>query len=179
MARLASVGIALALLLLSLMPVDVLRAAEDESLRNWFDDPFFQVRNGVPRCAPPLGPFSDEAEIRNQSHSRSERGTRCWLAGQCRLPNSYLYDADIAIAVRQRFDTNNALRDASLWVTVQRRIVWIEGCVARSYRTGFLERVVRAVPDVELVVINVHRGGGAPLPYRTRDGTRSAPQPKP
>ena len=178
MARLRSVGVALALLL-TLLPVDTLRAADEGSLRNWFDDPFYQVRNGATSCATPLGPFSDEVEMRNQTHSRSERGTRCWLAGQCRLPNSYLYDADIAAAVRQRFDAASVLRDASLWVTVQRRIVWIEGCVARSYKTGFLERVVRAVPDVELVIVNVHRGGDAPLPYLIRDGARSAPNPKP
>ena len=178
MARLRSISVAVALLL-CLIAVDPSRAADEGALRNWFDDPFFQVRSGAPGCATPLGPFTDGTEMRNQTHPRSERGSRCWLEGRCRLPNSYLYDAGIAGAVRERFDATLALRDASLWVTVQRRIVWIEGCVARSYRPGTLERVMRAVPDVELVVVNVHRGGDASLPYGSRDGARVAPRAKP
>ena len=141
-------------------------------LRNWFDDPFFQVRNAVPGCPTPLGPLTSEDEMRRQTHSRSERGTRCWLAGGCRLPSSYLYDAGIADAVRIRFASVHALRDASLWITVQRRIVWIDGCVSPSYKTGVIESLVRNVPDIELAVVNVARGAGKPVPYRTLDGAR-------
>lgn len=71
---------------LATLPLAVL--CGDLELRNWFDDPFFQVRAGKPACAAPLGPLTDEAEMRKQTHPRSERGTRCWLAGQCRLPRS-------------------------------------------------------------------------------------------
>ena len=47
---------------------------------------------------PPLGPAYTEAERRVEAHSRLERGTTCWLAGQCAEPNAYRYDAANAIA---------------------------------------------------------------------------------
>ena len=165
---------AAALSLLFLLCAPHALAEEQAILRNWFDDPFSQVRNGAPACPTPLGPLTTETEMRKQTHYRSERGARCWLAGQCRLPSSYLYDADIADEVRARFGSTKALREASLWITVQRRIVWIEGCVSRSYKAGFLENLVRRVPDVELVVVNITRGGNEPVPYRTLDGARKS-----
>ena len=147
------------------------RGANDGELRNWFDDPFFTVREGVPDCPVPLGPLTNGDERRTQTHTRSERGTRCYLEGRCTKPNSYLYDKDIADGVRARFAASNAYRDASLWVTVQRRIVWIEGCVAPGYRSGSLERLVRDVPDVELVVVNVRQGLRGAIPYRRLPGS--------
>ena len=145
-------------------------AAADKAipeLRNWFDDPFFQVRGGARDCPAPLGPLTTGEEMRTQIHNRSERGTRCYQEGRCRLPNSFLYDKDIAEAVRAKFAATRAFRDASLWVTVQRRIVWIEGCVAPGQGSGRLEKLVRSVPDVELVVVNVRRRPGDATPYRT------------
>ena len=139
-------------------------------LRNWFDDPFFTVRAALRDCPTPLGPLTTGEEMQTQTHARSERGTRCYLEGRCNRPNSYAYDADIAAAVRARFATSRRFRDASLWVTVQRRIVWIEGCVAPTYRSGALERLIRDVPDIELVVVNVRRGRDRPIPYRRLDG---------
>jgi hypothetical protein len=168
------VGVAAAALWLSsLFAVNCVAAAEEGKLRNWFNDPFFQVRNGAPACPVPVGPLSTEAEMRQQTHPRSERGTRCWLAGQCRLANSYLYDAAIGDAVRDRFSSTRAWREASLWVTVQRRIVWVEGCVSPSYKMGTLDNLVKKVPDVELVVVNVNRGRkNEVLPYRTLEAAR-------
>ena len=148
--------------------------AADEALRNWFDDPFFQVRDGAPGCPVPLGPLSDEETFRQQTHPRSERGTRCWLAGECRLPNAYLYDPAIAAAVRARFAASRLLREASLWVTVQRRIVWVEGCVAPGVREQAVEKLLKGVPDVELLVINLRRRPGERPPYRTLDAARAA-----
>ena len=123
-----------------------------EPLRNWFNDPYFQVRSGMRRCPTPKGPMSTEAEMRSESHSRTERGTSCWLAKKCSKQNSYLYDPDIAAAVRARFDASTALRDASLWVTVQRRIVCVEGCVAPDAR--------QPCPP--------HHGSGLLQPFRLR-----------
>ncbi len=102
-----------------------------------------------------------------ETHYRSERGTRCWLEKKCSKPSSYLYDADIATAVRSRFETSPGLRDASLWVTVQRRFVWIEGCVASSDGQRRIEALMRDVPDVERVIVFVSRGPAARPPYRT------------
>jgi len=143
-------------------------------LRNWFDDPFFPVRSAIADCPVPLGPFTTGDEMRTQTHTRSERGTRCWLEGRCTRPNSYLYDKDIADGVRARFAQTRAYRGASLWVTVQRRIVWIEGCVAATAPAGGLERLVRDVPDVELVVVNVRKGPRGEIPYRRADGAPPA-----
>lgn len=140
-----------------------------ESLRNWFDDPYFRVRSGIAGCAVPRGPFATEEEMRHETHYRSERGFRCWHEKKCSKPSSYLYDADIAAAVRLRFAADKRFRDASLWVTVQRRWVWVEGCVASKREQAQLERLIRAIPDVELVIVNVSRGRGSPPPYRTMD----------
>jgi len=141
-------------------------AATERRLSNWFDDPFFQVRNAIADCPTPLGPLTTGEELQTQTHARSERGTRCWLEGRCTRPNSYLYDKDIADGVRKRFAATKAFADASLWVTVQRRIVWIEGCVTPAYRNGRLERLIASVPDIELVVVNVRKGAKADIPYR-------------
>ena len=159
----ATTVIVLGSLLLLQLPTAL--GANDE-LRNWFDDPFFTVREGVRDCSVPLGPLTYGDERRTQTHTRSERGTRCFLEGRCSRPNSYLYDKDIADGVRARFAASRAYRNASLWVTVQRRIVWIEGCVAPGYRSGSLERLVRDVPDIELVVVNVRQGPRGTIPYR-------------
>jgi hypothetical protein len=143
--------------------------AGPEPLRNWFNDPYFQVRSGMRRCPTPKGPMGTEAEMRSESHSRTERGTSCWLAKKCSKQNSYLYDPDIAAAVRARFEASAALQDASLWVTVQRRIVWVEGCVAPGYAEGSLEHLLQGVADVELLVVNVTKTPRAKAPYRTLD----------
>ena len=142
-------------------------ATSDSTLRNWFDDPFFQVRSSIPGCPEPLGPRTTGDEMKTQTHNRSERGTRCWLEGRCRLPNSFLYDPEIASAVGNRFSKPAVLADATLWVTVQRRIVWIEGCVGRSHRSGQIEKLLKDVPDVELVIVNVSKDRRQKPPYRT------------
>ena len=150
-------------------------APEAKPLRNWFNDPFFQVRNAVSDCPVPLGPLTDGDEMKTQMHTRLERGTRCYLEGRCARPSSYLYDSDIADRVRRRFIKTRAYRDASLWVTAQRRIVWIDGCVAPGYVNGSLEKLLRDVPDVELIVVNVRKGPKGSVPYRRLDGRPVAP----
>jgi hypothetical protein len=144
-------------------------AADTPQLRNWFDDPYFQVRAAIRDCPVPLGPLTTGEEMRTQTHNRSERGTRCFQEGRCRLPNSFLYDKAIADEVRDKFAATRDWRDASLWVTVQRRIVWIEGCMApraAKHSVEKLERLARGVPDVELVVVNVRRRPEEQVPYR-------------
>ena len=144
-------------------------AADSPELRNWFDDPYFQVRSAIDDCPVPLGPLTSGEEMRTQAHNRGERGTRCFEEGRCRLPNSFLYDKDIAEGGRAKFAASREWRDATLWVTVQRRIVWIEGCVAprsAKHAVDKLERLARAVPDVELAVVNVRKRPGDPAPYR-------------
>ncbi|AMO98113.1 hypothetical protein CAter282_0156 [Collimonas arenae] len=141
--------------------------AHDEILKNWFNDPFIQVRSNVPDCPQPLGPLVNEEEARRESHWRTERGTTCWLAGQCSKPNSYLYDAPIAKSVATHFAAMPEFAQASsLWLTFQRRFVWVEGCSADpAIDAAALEAFVRAEPDVERVIVNVRAPGAAKAPY--------------
>lgn len=143
--------------------------AEGEDLKNWFGDPFFQVSGGQGGCPLPRGPFMTEKEKIDDSHSRAERGTTCWLAGECERPNSYLYDAGIAETVRKRMADDPPIADDSLWVTVTRRFVFVEGCVADRKREGEIEALVREVPHVDRVFVNVMQGTSGRPPYRLRE----------
>lgn len=144
-------------------------ALSGEPLRNWFNDPYFQVRSGIAGCPQPLGPFTTESDMKKQTHYRAERGTSCWLAKKCDKPNSYLYDKDIAAAVKARFDASPLMREASLWVTVQRRWVQVDGCVPAKYAAGTLEELLKNVQDVEHVIVNVGRPGEkAPYGIKSR-----------
>jgi hypothetical protein len=140
-------------------------AARADDLKNWYDDPYFQVRDAVAACPTPRGPLMTADEMRRSAHARTERGTRCWLEGQCAKANAYLYDAAIADEVRRRFASSRQLRQASLWVTVQRRFVYVEGCAADTDAEKRVRQLLRGVPDVEEVVVNVARDTRAPAPY--------------
>lgn len=144
--------------------------AHGDELKNWFGDPYFQVRAAVAACPVPRGPFTTEEEMRRSAHARAERGTRCWQEGKCTKPNSYLYDAGIADEVRKRFAASRALQAASLWVTVQRRIVWVEGCAADGSAARRIVRLLREVPDVEQVIVNVAPPSVARPPYPVGTG---------
>ncbi|WP_211461065.1 BON domain-containing protein [Collimonas silvisoli] len=141
--------------------------ASGEPLKNWFNDPFIQVRSAVADCPPPLGPLVSQEEARKESHWRTERGTTCWLAGKCDKPNSYLYDAPIARSVQAHFAAEPGFaRNSSLWLTFQRRFVWVEGCSADSaIDAAALAAFVRAEPDVERVIVNLRRPGDSQPPY--------------
>jgi hypothetical protein len=143
--------------------------AHAEERRNWFNDPFFQISHGIPACRAPLGPLITEAERRVESHSRAERGTTCWLAGQCAKANAYFYDAGIAQALRDRLAAAPHFADFSLWVTVQRRLIFVEGCVRNASDERDIVAFLQAVPDVERVFINVSAGPTAKPPYKTAD----------
>lgn len=141
-------------------------SAEIGTLKNWFNDPFVQVRNGVSDCPPPLGPLMTEEAARKETHWRAERGTSCWLAGQCSKPNSYLYDASIAKSVQAHFAADPAFSRSSLWLTFQRRFVWVEGCSADpAINAAALEVFIRAEPDVERVIVNLRALGKDKPPY--------------
>lgn len=123
-----------------------------QDLRNWFDDPFFQVSNGLPGCAVPLGPLLSFEEQRREAHWRAERGTSCWLAGRCAHSNAYAYDKSLAAPVKAALLAVPGLDNASVWVTIQRRWVFLEGCVADAAQAAALAAAAKAVPDVEAVV---------------------------
>jgi hypothetical protein len=127
-------------------------SAADEARSNFFDDPFFQMSSGLAGCPAPLGPLYTQAEVRSQMHARLERGTSCWLEGRCKDSNAYRYDKTIAPQVRKALDSVPGLRRGSVWVMVQRRWIYLQGCVPDKRTRERLENAARAVPDVENVV---------------------------
>ena len=137
-------------------------------LQNWFDDPFFQISSALPDCPLPAGPFTDEADRRVQAHRRAEKGTTCWLAKECDRPNAYVYDHDIAAAMQAALRSNNPFADTTLWVTVQGRVVYIEGCATRESASLQLESFARAIPNVQQAIAAVRTERNARPPYRVR-----------
>jgi len=133
--------------------------------QNWFDDPFFQVAAGQPACPMPQGPYYTAEERRAQTHSRLERGTSCWLAGKCTDSNAYRYDKPLAPKVRAALLAVPGVRRSSVWVTVQRRWVYLQGCVPDAALARKLERAARTVPDVETVVPDLMVGTRGKPPY--------------
>lgn len=136
--------------------------------RNWFDDPFFQISVDIPDCPLPAGPFRTEAERRTEAHHRAEQGTSCWLAGQCERPNSYAYDHDIAAALQAALVKRAPFSGSSLWVTVQARVVYIEGCAVGAAAVAGLEAFARGLPYVQQALVIVRTDPVARPPYRLR-----------
>ena len=136
--------------------------------RNAFNDPFFQMAAGIAGCPLPAGPYITDEERRLQSHNRAERGTTCWLAGQCERPKFYDYDAEIAAALQAALLERNPFASATLWATVQGRIVFIEGCVADEADATPLESYVMATPNVTRAIAIVHVLGTRKPPYKLR-----------
>jgi len=142
------------------------RAAEE--LRNWFDDPFFQISSSLSDCPLPAGPFVSEADKRVQAHRRAEKGTTCWLAGECDRPNAYAYDRDIAEAFRHAVAGADRLPGTTLWVTVQGRVLYIEGCALQNSSIEAVEALARSLPHVQQAIAIVRVDATAPPPYKLR-----------
>ncbi len=154
-----------ALVLAGMAALPSAHGAPDGERTNFFDDPFFQMASGLPRCPAPLGPLYTAQEVRSQMHGRLERGTSCWLAGRCKDSNAYRYDKAIAPVVRKALAGVPGVRRTSVWVTVQRRWVYLQGCVPSRDAARRLERAARAVPDVETVVTDLMVGTRGKPPY--------------
>jgi hypothetical protein len=119
---------------------------------NFFGDPFLQATAGIAACPVPAGPLITMDEMRAQAHGRVDRGTSCYRAGRCRLPNAYLYDKEIVPRVKLAIDADGRFADTSVWITGQRRWVWLEGCVRSQVDAEAIEELVRRIDDVEGVV---------------------------
>ena len=144
--------------------------AAAEEWKNWFDDPFFQVRKGMPDCPAPLGPLLPQSKRNAEAHYRVERGTSCWLAGKCERANAYWYDADIAKAVQKAFADTPDFAGAGLWVTVQRRFVMVEGCIAAPEDEHKISALLEPLADVERVIVQVRKPGDLKPPYALMPG---------
>ncbi len=125
---------------------------------NAFNDPFLQVTAAMPGCPVPEGPLYTEAEVRELAHVRSQHGGSCHRVGRCRLPNSYLYDAEIIPRVQRYVREEGRFDDTSVWVLGERRLVTLKGCVQSAEQARALERAVELVDDV-MGVINLLQVG--------------------
>jgi len=126
--------------------------AQDEALQlNPFDDPFVQATAGR-ACPAPRGPAYTQTQRRQETHSRVERGTSCWLAGACSEPNAYRYDARAAEGVVQALRAEPHLADTAIWVIAERRFIYLQGCVGESTQAAHAKALTQAVPDVQLVI---------------------------
>jgi hypothetical protein len=154
-------------LLAAVVGVVVLGASAEE-LRNGFDDPFFQVTSGVPGCPEPAGPRVTAAELRAQSHRRAEKGTTCWLAREsdCERASAYTYDRDIAAEIQRVLRGRTPFDDTTLWITVQGRVVYVEGCVAEARQATAIEALIRPLPHVQQALAIVRVGRDGAVPYR-------------
>jgi hypothetical protein len=140
-----------AVLLLALPPACAGAQAQAER-RNWFDDPFLVATHALPGCPVPDAPLLTEAQMQHETHWRAERGTSCYRAGRCRLPNAFLYDQEIAPRVVKAIAAAGTFGSTSIWVEGQRRWVWLKGCVSTPEQASELERMVRLIDDVEAVI---------------------------
>ncbi|MFM0339002.1 hypothetical protein [Paraburkholderia fungorum] len=155
-----------------LIGVAALHAHAENARINRGHDPFFQISKAVSECPVPLGPLVTEKEWLDDSHYRIERGNSCWVEGRCRLSNAYLYDTEITEAVQRRLTNINYATHwrelSTLWLTLQRRFIYVQGCVAPGFdKQTFLAELARTA-DVERVIddttTNPH---AASLPYKT------------
>lgn len=139
---------------------------------NHGNDPFFQVSSAVANCPVPLGPLQTEQEWLADSHYRIERGNSCWWEGRCRLPNGYLYDKEVEEAVKRRLSfiesATHWREHTTLWLMLQRRFIYVQGCVAPDFDKAAFLAELRKTADVERVVDETTADpAGDELPYRT------------
>jgi hypothetical protein len=154
-------------LCMSWLALVVTKAPAQEPRRNPFADPFAVVSSGLAGCPKAEAPLYTEAQIRNEAHDRSQRGTSCWLAGRCRLHNAYLYDKEIIPRVVKAVQADGRYADTSVWALGQRRWVWLKGCVSKPEQRDGLERLVRLIDDVEGVINELMVGTAGAPPYKT------------
>ena len=155
-------------LLVALAMVATAPCGAQDGLQNWFNDPFFQISAAIPDCPLPAGPFTDENDKRVQAHRRAEKGTTCWLAKECDRPNAYVYDHDIAEGLKAALRERGLFADTTVWVTVQGRVVYLEGCAASESVVPALEAFARSVQHVQQAIAIIRTDPAARPPYRVR-----------
>ena len=143
-------------------------AFADDHRTKAFDDPFGSVTEGFPGCPEPEGPMWTAEEVRKESHWRAERGTNCYRSGRCRLPNSYSYDREIFPRAQRYIQQDQRFLDASIWIAVQRRWIFVYGCMRAETQGLELESALRLVDDVEAVVGQWMVGTTSIPPYQIR-----------
>lgn len=129
---------------------------------NAFGDPFLQATSAIADCPTPAGPLYTPEEVRAEAHVRAQHGTSCYRSGRCRLPNSYLYDREIAPRVVQYLRQDERFAHSSVWVMGRQRLVFLLGCAASKEQAAEMERSVGLVDDVMGVVNGLSLPGETP-----------------
>jgi hypothetical protein len=140
-------------------------SAAGEERKNWFDDPFAQATHGLQRCPVPDGPVMTEQEMRTESHSRAERGTRCWLEKKCDSPSAYKYDKPINENATTRLGGDPRFKDTTIWVATLRGFVFLKGCARTQKQREQIVGAVGALPRVERVIDEIMVGTNGKPPY--------------
>ena len=131
-----------------------LAAGQEAPPSNAFNDPFVQATHGIAQCPVPEGPRYTADEVRALAHVRAQHGGSCYRVGRCRLPNSYLYDAEIIPRVQLYLREDGRFDNTSVWLLGERRLVTLMGCVQSAEQAQALEQAVGLVDDV-MGVINL------------------------
>ena len=151
-------------------PLTLGEMAASEPLKIHYNDAFIQITHGIEACPPPRGTFMTSNEARAEAHSRIEHGTTCFRAGKCSGPDSYRYDARIAQAAQRAVVAavlkSPGLSDSSVWITVQRRLIFVHGCVARREQISRWQTLFRRVAEVECVGADLAVTNAGKLPKR-------------
>jgi hypothetical protein len=141
---------------LAVLAASSLASRADDTRENRGNDPFLHISSAIADCAAPLGPLETTQEWLDEAHYRIERGNSCWIAGRCRLANSYDYDKEIAESVTRRLNSLNASlqwrEKTSLWLTLQRRFIYLDGCVSRDFDEARFVSALGETADVEKVI---------------------------
>ncbi|MGZ5179394.1 MAG: BON domain-containing protein [Ramlibacter sp.] len=136
--------------------------AAAQQATNAFNDPFLQATSAIAACPVPAGPLYTPEQVRQEAHVRAQHGTSCYRSGRCRLPNSYLYDAEIAPRVVQYLRQDDRFADSSVWIIGRQRLVFLLGCAASKEQAAEMERSVGLIDDVMGVVNWLSVPGEAP-----------------
>jgi hypothetical protein len=149
-------------------------ANEAQALLNRGQDPFFRISSAIAHCPEPLGPRIDLAAWQRETHHRLERGYRCHAEGRCRLSNAYHYDREIAETVQRRLQwlarQDRGWQRTSLWLTVSRRWLTIQGCVPPGFDPKPLVDALGNVEGVERVIVETTDRPRQHVPYRVYPG---------
>jgi hypothetical protein len=146
-------------------------AAHAQVRGNLFNDPFLQATEGFPGCPVPRGPYVSEEDVRVQGHGRMQMGGSCYRVGRCRLPNAYLYDAEIIPRVRTYLREEGRFDDTSVWLVGHARSVMLFGCVRSKEQAEAMEKAVMLVDDVLNVANYLMVGTQGKPPYRLQGDT--------
>ena len=138
-----------------------------EARRNWYNDPSSRCRGTWPNAVA-ARPVDDPG--RDDGRRALPRRTRHHLLARASLHEAefYMYDAPIADAVKAHFAGSDRLHGTSLWITVQRRFIYVEGCADTAFDQPALQRELEALPDVEQVFVRITDDPRKRLPYKAR-----------